>query len=257
MGSEQLNSDTEATLDFKQIQQDFSQHIRTTDSKGSLNDIEDRRLSIYRELFFNNVESFIAGAFPVFKELFSEVDWEILIRDFFIKHECHSPYFLEISEEFLGYLETTILDFLPDFSYQLAHWEWMELHADVYEASDTTCLLDEESNLDDVIVSISEAAWHVAYEYPVHKISADNANPEKQTTFLAVYRNADLEVGFIEINPLSYLLFEALKNNQTQSTEALLSDLATQQGMEVDAVVNGGRQIMAQWIELGILCEVA
>ena len=256
MDSEQLDSETEVDLDFKKIQQDFSQHIRTTASKKSLNDIEDRRLNIYRELFFNNVESFIAGAFPVFKELFDETDWEALIRDFFVKHECHSPYFLEISEEFLGYLETTTLDFLPVFSYQLAHWEWMELHADVYEASEAKYILSEES-IDNLIVTTSDAAWHVAYEYPVHKISVQNANPDKQTTFLAVYRNADLEVGFIEINPLSYLLFEALKNNKSQNTDALLSDLATQQNMNVDTVITGGRQIMAQWIELGILCEAS
>ena len=255
MDSRQLDPKNEPS--FKQIQHDFSQHIRTTETKKSLEDIEDRRLNIYRELFFNNIESFIAGAFPVFKELFSDSDWQFLIRDFFIKHECHSPYFLEISEEFLSYLETTSLPMLPAFSYQLAHWEWMELHADVYESSETPSSLNTDSNLEGLILTIAQAAWHVAYEYPVHKISCENSNPEKQTTFLAVYRNAELEVGFIEINPLSYLLFDALKNNQTQDVGVLLEGLASQHSMDVSAVVNGGQQILTQWIELGFIREVS
>lgn len=255
MDFDQLDSET--TPNFKQIQQDFSQHIRTTEAKKSLDNIEDRRLNIYRELFFNNIESFIAGAFPVFKELFNDSDWQSIIRDFFVKHECASPYFLEISEEFLSYLETTSLPMLPAFSYQLAHWEWMELHADVFDSSQAPSELSADSNLENLVLTIAQAAWHVAYEYPVHKISSENSNPDKQATFLAVYRNAELEVGFIEINPLSYLLFDALKNNQTQATGELLEGLASQQSMDISSVVNGGKQILTQWIELGFIREVS
>jgi len=255
MDSEQLDNVSETTLDFKQIQKEFSLHIRTTKAQSNLSDIEDRRLNIYRELFFNNIENFIAGAFPVLKELFNEQDWECLVRDFFIKHECNSPYFLEISEEFLAYLETTTLKFLPAYSSQLAHWEWMELYADVYESSEATCPIDM-SELENLRLTTSDTAWHLAYEYPVHKISPEHSDPEKQVTFLAVYRNADLEVGFIEINPLSYLLFEALKNNQSQTIDLILTDLAQQQNMPLEAVLTGGKQILSQWIELGIIREV-
>lgn len=241
------------------IQQDFSQHIRSHKPEDSISDIEDRRLSVYRDLFFNNVEGFISGAFPVLKEIIDADDWQTLVRDFFVNHSCETPYFLEISEEFLSYLQQCKLEFLPVYSYQLAHWEWMELFADVYdEQAEPSAPLevDVEANGEAVlnmVLTTSETAWPAAYEYPVHTISSDNKQVEPQQSFFVVYRNADLEVGFIEINPLSYVLFQGLQENQTDSTETLLTNIANAHGMDVQQVISGGSQIIQQWLAAGIV----
>ncbi len=71
-----------------------------------------------------------------------------------------------------------------------------------------------------------------------------------------VYRNHDLEVGFIELNPLSTLLFESLKNNTNQVLNNILQDIARQVNMDETIVINGGQQIINQWFELGILIEL-
>ena len=86
-------------------------------------------MAIYSELFFNNIEGFIASAFPVLKSLYDEDDWLVLVRKFFIEHNCKTPYFLEISQEFIEYLshqyQMTKKD--PIFMLELAHYEWVEL----------------------------------------------------------------------------------------------------------------------------------
>ena len=236
---------------FKQDQQSFSDHIRHADSSNTILGVEDRRMKVYRELFFNNVEGFVSSTFPVLNELLSEDQWQTLVRDFFISHACETPYFLEISEEFLKYLQQADFDFLPDFVYQLAHWEWMELYADVAETEDVSELLTQVEL--DSCLTTNDCTWNVGYDFCVQKISSDFKPTETEATFLIVHRDADLSVGFIEINPLSMLLFEHLKNNEGDSLTTLLTNIATEQQIDVDVILNGGLDIIRQWGHLGLL----
>ena len=50
--------------DFRILQQQWTAWIRQPDAQ-SMPDGEARRLQVYRELFFNNVCSFVENAFPV------------------------------------------------------------------------------------------------------------------------------------------------------------------------------------------------
>lgn len=241
-------------LDFQRIQQQFSNHIRNPKHDEPISGIEERRLNIYRELFFNNVEGFAAGAFPVLKEILAESDWLQLVREFFVSHSCETPYFLEISEEFLAFLETAEFDFLPEFTYQLAHWEWMELHADVLHTNDNAEPITGIQLTDGL--TTTECAWCQAYEYPVHKISQDFMPQEQAPSFLMVYRNQDLEVGFNEVNPLSFILFEHLQQNENSTVDELLKSIAATHGMEEAMILNGGLQIIEQWGALGVLKRI-
>jgi hypothetical protein len=236
---------------FKQHQQAFSEYIRTTTLSSAVSNLEDRRLKIYRELFFNNVEGFVSSAFPVLNEILNDDQWEVLVRDFFVTHPCDTPYFLKISEEFLQYLEYSKLDFLPVFSYQLAHWEWMELFADVAETGDESEELPNITLTD--TVTTNDCTWNVGYDFSVHKISSDYIPEEAEATFLIVHRDSDLSVGFIEINPLSMLLFEQLKNNENTSVQDLLRDISEQQDISLDVIMQGGLDIIRQWGLIGLL----
>ena len=51
------------TADFRQLQRQFSAHIRDRDT-FDYPGIEDRRLRVYRELFYNNIEGFLRRGFP-------------------------------------------------------------------------------------------------------------------------------------------------------------------------------------------------
>ncbi len=89
---------------FQVSQHTLVAHLRNPNKNRAPEGIEDRRLNIYRELIYNNIENFIASGFPVLKDVMSEANWHAMVRDFIECHESHSPYFLEISQEFLKYL---------------------------------------------------------------------------------------------------------------------------------------------------------
>jgi hypothetical protein len=91
---------------FAKAQQQFIAHIKDPETQPVLDGVEDRRMAIYRDLFFNNVNGFISSAFPVLKSLYHQSDWLVLVRGFFKNHDCHSPYFVDISKEFVDYLAT-------------------------------------------------------------------------------------------------------------------------------------------------------
>ena len=57
---------------FKQIQYEFAAHIRNPKQNPKPEDVEERRMKIYSELFFNNVEDFMSNTYPVLKETMSE-----------------------------------------------------------------------------------------------------------------------------------------------------------------------------------------
>jgi hypothetical protein len=241
--------------EFTKIQKQFSDHIRNPDEPLDIVGIETRRLKIYQELFFNNILGFVSSAFPVLKEIIGEERWQQLVRDFFITHQCDSPLFLEISEEFLSYLEHADFDFLEKFTYQLAHWEWMELYADVAETNDVSEVITD-LELTDVVTS-NDCTWNVAYDFCVHKISSDNipelTSEHRESTFLLVHRDHDLSVGFIEINSLSMLLFEQLKSNANHSLEMIFNNIAKQQNIDSSIIIKGGLEIIRQWGLLGLL----
>jgi hypothetical protein len=242
---------SDAIQSFLTTQKQFSDNIRDPENSPPISGIEARRLKIYQELFFNNVEGFASGAFPVLKELLSEKDWLFLVREFFHTHQCETPYFLEISEEFLSFLAEAEYEFLPEFSYQLAHWEWMELHADIAPTQDVAEPI-EFIQLHSVLTTV-DCAWCQAYEYPVHKISSECLPQEQTPSFLMVYRDQDLSVGFNELNPLSFILFEQLQKNESSSLQDILKAIAQAHGMDENMVLNGGLEIIEQWGAVGVL----
>jgi len=110
----------------------------------------------------------------------------------------------------------------------------------------------EQIELTDCITT-NDCTWNVAYDFCVQKISSDYIPDDVETTFLIVHRDTDLSVGFIEINPLSMMLFEQLKSNQNKTLDELLAEISTQQKIDPETVKNGGLDIIRQWGYLGLL----
>ena len=88
---------------FIETQYRFAAHLRDPDNSPAPDGIEDRRMKIYRELIYNNIESFISSGFPILRSVLDDQKWHQIIRHFVAQHQSHTPYFLEISQEFLKY----------------------------------------------------------------------------------------------------------------------------------------------------------
>lgn len=239
---------------FIRLQQQFAGHIKNPQCVEQPSDVGERQMAIYRDLFFNNIMGFLSGAFPVLAEIIGEERWQEIGRDFFSRHENLTPYFLEISREFLTYLEGEYCfkEGDPAYLYELAHYEWLELYVDVEPEHSVTS--SKQSR--DVLKSIptpSPVVEGIVYQYPVHQISIDNPAPEPKETALVVYRKRDDSVGFIESNAFTLQLLTLLKQQEC-SGELLIKKLLLQAGLaDNQPAYQGGVEILKQWQELGII----
>jgi len=240
-----------ADAGFLRQQYAFAAHIRAPDSHPAPAGIEDRRMAIYRELFFNNVASFLSNSFPVLRRLLADADWHALVRDFYSRHQSHSPLFLEIPREFLNYLEQERGERPgdPPFLRELAHYEWVELALSVAEHTPVQ-EVDPDGDLLQGLPLVSTLAWPLSYQYPVHRISPEfqPQQPGEQPTYLLVYRDADDEVGFLELNPVSARLFSLLQEGAIDSGREALELIAAElQHPQPEAVIQGGQAILQEW----------
>ena len=245
--------------EFQEKQYAFAAHIRDPQHVPAPEGVEDRRMAIYRELFFNNLRSLLSSTFPVLKKLHADDKWRRLIRQFMRKHQAQTPYFLELPAEFLNFLQNEYELEDDDFPFlvELAHYEYIELALSVSDESNDTENIDPDGDLLSGIPEKSALAWVYGYQYPVHRISKEfqPATPEDQPVYLAVYRGSDDKVGFLELNPVTAGLLHAIEENEAgKSGETLLRELAaTINYPNVDAFIQHGTDTLQEMRTLEIL----
>jgi len=216
-------------MDFKSKQAEFSAYIRSPDKNPCPSDVKPERMQIYRELFFNNVEGFLSSNFPVLHSLFNAENWQQLVQDFFEHHPCSTPYFAEIPEEFLLYLQNERLSTETDYPFmlELAHYEWVEMALSIStENLPATPKRSEPLQLNDKI-KLSPLAWPLAYQFPVHKISPDYLpfQAPSDPSYLVVYRDHLDEVNFIELAAMSLQLLQPLQELESIDVASYLAQL--------------------------------
>ncbi len=247
--------------DFQEKQYAFARHIRDPENNPAPVDAEDRRLAIYRELFFNNLYNLISQTFPVLKKIHSTDKWRSFVRQFMIRHQAQTPYFLEIPQEFLSFLQNEYEVQADDYPFliELAHYEWVELALSVSDDENDDVDIDSTGDLLDGIPVKSKLAWLVAYDFPVHRIAEDYkpTEPGEQTTFLAICRKANDDMDFMELNPVTAKLLEMIAANDSKSGRELLSQLAGEiDYADVDALIMHGHDAMKQMRTAEILLGV-
>ena len=249
--------------DFIRQQYAFAAYIRNPKQFPCPEGIEAQRMAVYRELFYNNVESFIANTYPVLRQIMVEEHWHAMVQDYFANHLAQTPLFPEMPREFLKYLEQERKPQPddPPFLIELAHYEWVELALSLFDEKIDNSAIDSVGDLLEGIPVISPLAWVLSYRFPVHKISptfqpqqADAANP----TYLVVYRDKAFEIHFIEINSTTAHLLQRITHNTNQSGRAILQQIAAEmQHPKADLIVEYGTQLMQQLKEQGILLGTA
>ncbi len=243
---------------FQQIQYAFAAHIRQPDQNPKPADVDERRMQLYRELFYNNIEGFLAGNFPVFKQLCDEGYWHDLVRGFFAGHRCRTPYFLEIGQEFLAWVneERAADPRDPAFMAELLHYEWVELALDSAELELPDTGVDPDGDLLAGHPVQSPLAWSLAYQFPVHRIRPEfqPEQPADAATYLIAYRNREDAVRFMEINPLTARLLYLLDEDEQLSGEQALRQIATEmQHPQPELVLRGGLQTLEQLRAAGVM----
>lgn len=235
-------------VDFKAKQAEFSAYIRDPFNTKPPADINLQRMNVYRELFFNNIDSFLTSNFPVIRSLLDDSHWFELVQDFFAKHPCTTPYFSEIPEEFLEYLQNqrNNADDYP-FLLELAHYEWVEMALSISKEELTENSAMFLTKLAEEKISLSPLAWPLVYQFPVQKISTTFL-PEiapKDPTYILVYRNIEDQVHFIQIPAITFRLLQILQQNSSISGEQCLLQIIQESAhSEPNEIYSHGLQVI-------------
>jgi hypothetical protein len=243
------NKTSDTPENLLNLQHQFAAHIRSPNREPAPSDIEDRRMDIYRNLFFNNVRNLLSWNFPVLRKIYSNEDWAQLVRDFYIEHRAKTPMFPELPREFLQYVQDQRQDREgdPPFLLELAHYEWAELALSLEEGELDDVDADPDGDLITGIPVLSPLAWSLSYRYPVHKISPD-FQPEtapENATHLLVYRNREDDVKFMKLNTVSALLMQLLKDETDRTGHDLLNEVARALNHpKPEVVFEGGKQLL-------------
>jgi len=214
------------------LQYRFTASIRDPERNPAPDGIEDRRMAIYRDLVYSNMESFVSSNFPVIRSLYDDAAWSAFTHEFLREHRCHSPLFPEFAREFLRWLEVRQEHGRgdPPWLLELAHYEWAELALALDESEIGQVAHDPDGDPVSGVPVVSPLACVLGYRFPVHLIKASFRPQETpaQPTWILLVRDRDDDVRFHEINALSTMLIERLRENTTlsgeQCVDALLAD---------------------------------
>lgn len=243
--------------EFQRYQAAFTAHIRDPRAHPRPAGVDARRMKVYNELLFNNVEGFLLACFPVLRKVVGARKWTRLVRAFFATHRSRTPYFRQIPDEFIQYLQSEwdASEDYPPYAQALAHYEWIELVLSVSTRSVDHNVHAEGDLLDGVPV-LNPVLANLRYDWPVHRI-APRRKIVPAETFLLVYRDANDAVQFIELNAFTARLV-ALLEPGTLSGRAALEQIAAESRHPNPALIlEAGTALLADLRARGALLGTA
>ena len=248
--------------EFMRRQRAFAAHLRDPTNVPGPEDIEDRRMAIYRDLVFNNLSTLLASNFPVIRRMLPNAQWDALIRDFVVRHRAKTPRFFELAQEFLDFLQTARAGDPrdPPFLLELAHYEWAELTLRISDAEPDQERIDSTGDLLDGRPVVAPLAWNLSYRFPVHRIGPDlqPAIPPAEPTHLVLYRTPSDAIAFLQINAVTQRLLVLLNEESAATGRAVLRRIADELAHpEPDQVIAFGAELMEDLRGKGVLLGTA
>lgn len=242
---------------FQRTQFAFTAHVRDPENAPVPDGIPARRMAVYTELLFNNIESQMSGCFPVLRSITADDHWHALIRDYMVRHRATTPLFTEVALEFLDYLQNTrgVQPGDHPFMLELAHYEYVELAVAIAEDGPAVGY-DPNGDLLAGSPVLCPTAWNLTYAWPVHAIGPDHlpGSPPAAPTHLVVYRDRLDAVHFVEINAVTQRLIQLLREDDGVTGLAALTAIAGELGHpNPDAVIAGGSALLSDLRERNVI----
>lgn len=244
-------------LEFQRFQYAFAAHIRDPKVNLRPRGTEARRMRIYSGLVYNNVESFLLTCFPVLREVLGTRRWARLVRAFLAMHRSHSPFFRQIPDEFIQFLQTewTPSADYPKYVLELAHYEWIELVLSISTRTPDWDGIDSAGDLLEQRPILNPVLANLYYHWPVQHISPRTRIAPTET-YLLVFRDADDQIQFTEINAFTARLLDLLKTAELTGQAVLEIIAAESRRPAPEAVIQGGLAVMQDLRARGVLLGV-
>ena len=232
-------------------------HVRDPQRHAGPPGIEARRLKIYSDLVFNNLDGLMKGGFPVIHKTLAPEDWRALVQRFLSRHHAHTPLFPELGRELVAFLQAQPDPARPWLA-ELAHYEWAEVGLQMSDA--VLPPHDPDGDLLAGIPVLSPLAWPLAYQWPVARIGPGfiPQQPPEAPSLLLLRRESDGRIHFSSLSPLLFRLLERLEQAPALSGRQQLQQLAHEAGIAADtAFLEQGRAMLEQLRTQGCLLGTA
>jgi len=203
---------------YQRIQRQFADYIRDPEHNSVPPGIEQRRMDIYKRLFFNNLASFCAKSFKSFRPFVDDDTWATLIRGFMREQSCSSPYFKDIPIAFLEYLENSNQECTEyPFMSEMCHLDAMRMQLRL--APDAPQCANLDISADATCVQLSSTVRLLSYQWPVHKLTPSTWNSEQpsQPTWLIAFRDRNDQVEVLGTNAHTFRMLESVEHPVTLS----------------------------------------
>jgi len=203
---------------FQSVQRQFLAHLRNPELQPLPTGFDQQGAAIYVDLLYNKFNDSLTTCFPVTYAILGETAWQRLLRDFIAEHRCVSPYYRQIPDEFMLYLqnERQVTDDSP-FLAELAHFEWIELVLSIAEAEPVVIETLTDTHILDAVLVFAPVIKLLYYVWPVQQINQayQPDEPPALATHILGFRDVADQVQFISINPATASLLMHLQNGHT------------------------------------------
>ncbi|MFK5949003.1 MAG: putative DNA-binding domain-containing protein [Methylococcales bacterium] len=252
-----ISTINDALPEFQQYQHRFVDYIRNPLKDGAVPGLLPVKSNIYAKLLFSKIEGSLDNCFPISCQLLGSECWQQLIKNFISEHQCKSPLYREIPDEFIDYLMNDQSDIvLPEFIIELAHFEWMELVLETEKAMPSKPCFPMTDNILDITPMLNPVLHLLYYHYPVQNISSSNpywknwesrSKPYSQDVIiLAGLRDNNDKVQFIEINRVTAHLIELAQEELSSGKQLLLELAAAMHYGDHETILPFGTDILKQ-----------
>lgn len=212
-------------MPFAAYQTAFAARIRDPRAASLPVDAPARRMRVYEELLYNNLEGFLLACYPVTRKMLGARAWKRTVQRFFAEHRCHSPLFRDIPRAFLDWMETRHAELFPDLPFlpEFMHYEWLELSVSAAPDEPDLAAVEPGGDLLEGRPALNPTARLVRYRYPVHRIGPsfrpDRSDGERW--YYLLHRDAEHVVRFTALNSVSARLVELIHEARLRGREAL------------------------------------
>lgn len=243
---------------FRRVQEEFCAHLRDPERRPPPAGVEERRMRVYRELFFRNVLNLIRASFPVLARLLGADALAALARSFYAEHACRTPYFHRFGREFAEFLAARgPRPGEPPFLAELADYEWTgtEVATRDGEAPPAAPPAPDGADPLDCAAVLNPHRALRAYAWPVHRIRPGwrPAAPPAAPTFLLVHRGPD-RVRHLELSPGAARLLERLEAQPSAPLRSQLEAMAADMPQRSPAaVIAAGRAAVSGLRDAGVI----
>lgn len=244
---------------FQSLQRAYTRYLREPGRQPLPTGFARQGAAIYVDLLYNKFNDSLVVCFPVTHALLGESAWQHILKAFIAGHRCLSPYYRQIPDEFILYLQTERLgDDDPPYLLELAHFEWVELVLAVAEAESVA--VSDSIEVNDWLGCrpvFAPVLQLLHYAYPVQRINLNYqpSEPPEQATHILGFRDTQDAVQFMELNPATARLVEILQARDC-SVQTAIEQIATElQHPDPSALFAFGIEILTDLMRQGAIIK--